>query len=177
MRAAHGLFRLAREQGDNASAAGFALSAQGVYDPDATGAPELLLDLARFWMDVGDPARARAALRRAVPRLLIMPPAWQLPVFALTARARATPEHPQSGGAAVRAAWVLMADDGIAEEVRYAAAVDLAHAARVAGNLAAFKRAKRSVFRFAPQADFADMAERMAKLWPEGESPRMERAS
>jgi tetratricopeptide (TPR) repeat protein len=178
MRSAHGLFRLARKQGAHASAAQFALSAQGVYEPDAAGALDLLLDLARFWTDTGEPARARSALRRAVPALLTMPPAWQLAVFALTARARADPDHPGSGGAAARAAWVLMADDGIADAVRYAAAVDLAHAGGVAGNLPAFKRAKRIVLRFAPQADFADVAERMANLWLEGESPgRGERAS
>jgi hypothetical protein len=157
----------------------FALISQGVYEPDAAGAPELLLDLARFWTDVGRPARAGAALRRSVPALLTMPAAWQLAVFALTARARADPEHPQSGGAAVRAAWALMADEGIPEPVRYAAAVDLAYAARAAGTLSAFQRAKRAVLRFAPQADYPDAAERMATLWPNGDDPPppMERAS
>jgi hypothetical protein len=178
MRAAHGLFRLARKQGDSAGAARFALSAQGAYEPDAAGAPDLLLDLARFWTDVGEPARARAALRRAVPALLAMPPAWQLAVFALTARGRADPEHPQRGGVAAGAAWALMTDDGIAEPVRCAAALDLAYAARTACNSNAFERAKRAVLRFAAEADFPDVAERMAQLWPEGEAAlRMERGS
>ncbi|MBW3572576.1 MAG: hypothetical protein KY467_15850 [Gemmatimonadetes bacterium] len=178
MRAAHGLFRLAWKQGDSLSAAQFALTARGAYEPDAAGAPGLLLDLARFWTDAGEPARARAALRRAVPALLTMPPAWQLAVFALTARARADAEHPQSGAAAAGAAWALMGDEGIGEAVRYAAAVDLAHAARVAANFPAFERAKRTVLRLAPQADFADAAERMAKLWPEGgHASTLERAS
>lgn len=65
MRAAHGLFRLARQQGDQASAAQFALSAQRAFEPDAPGAADLLLDLARFWTDVGEVARARGA---AAPR-------------------------------------------------------------------------------------------------------------
>lgn len=176
MRAAHGLFRLARKQGDTATAGDFALRAQGAYDPDAAGSADLLLELARFWTDAGEPARARAALRRAVPALLATPRAWQLAVFALTARVRADPGHPASGGAAARAAWAMMSDQGIAEGVRYSAAVDLAHAARVAGDLAAFQRAKRAVLRLAPHADFADAAERMAKLWPEGDpAPPMER--
>jgi hypothetical protein len=104
MRAAHGLFRLARMRDDSASAAQFALSAQAVYEPDAAGAPGLLLDLARFWTDMGEPARVRAALRRAVPALLTMPAAWQLAVLALTVHARADPEHPRSGRFAARAA-------------------------------------------------------------------------
>lgn len=47
MRAAHGLFRLARVRGDAADAAQFALAAQRVYESDAGGGPALLLDLAR----------------------------------------------------------------------------------------------------------------------------------
>jgi hypothetical protein len=71
-----------------------------------------------------------------------------------------------------------MGDDGIPEAVRYAAAMDLAYAARVAGDLAAFERAKRAVLRFAPQADFPAAAARMAVLWRERDSPgRVERAS
>lgn len=46
--------------------------------------------------------------------------------------------------------------------------------ARAAGQTV---RAKRAVLGLAPQAEFPAVAERMAKLWPEGESPRMERAS
>lgn len=69
------------------------------------------------------------------------------------------------------------AREGIPEAVRYAAAVDLAHAARVAGNLDAFRRAKRAVLRFATQADWGDVAERMAKLWPEDAPGRVGRAS
>lgn len=179
MRAAHGLFRLARRQEDNASAAQFALSAQRVYEPDAAGAGDLLLDLARFWTDMGEPARARSALRRLVPALLNMPPAAQLATLALTARARAEWRDLQAGVTAASAAWALLGDQGINERVRYAAAVDLAHAARVAGDLPAFTRAKRLVLRLASQAEFPDAAQRMATLWPDGDDPAppMERAS
>lgn len=178
MRAAHGLFRLARRQDDNASAAQFALSAQRAYEPDAAGAGGLLLDLCRFWTDVGEPARARSALRRLVPALLTMPPAAQLAALALTARARAEWGDVRAGVTAARAAWALLGDEGINERARYAAAVDLAHAARVAGDLPAFARAKRLVLRLASQAGFTDAAERMAKLWPDGDDPApLERAS
>jgi hypothetical protein len=178
MRAAHGLFRIARRQGDDATAAQFALAALRVFEPDARDASgDLLLDLARFWTDAGQQARARWALRRLVPSLVTMQPAAQLAIFALTARARADREHPRRGAEAARAAWALMSDEGIAEAVRYGAALDLAHAARVAGNLAEFRQAKRAVLRFAPQADFGDVSERMAKLWPEDAPGRVGRAS
>ncbi|HEX6369790.1 MAG TPA: hypothetical protein VF006_12800 [Longimicrobium sp.] len=179
MRAAHGLFRLALRQEDNASAAQFALSAQLVYEPDAAGAGDLLLDLARFWTDMGEPARARSALRRLVPALLNLPPAAQLAALALTGRARAEWGNLRAGVTAASAAWALLGDDRINERVRYAAAVDLAHAARVAGDLPAFTRAKRVVLRLASEAEFPDAAERMATLWPDGDhpAPPMERAS
>lgn len=171
MRATHGLFRLARQQGDEASAAQFALSAQRAYEPDAAGGADLLLDLARFWTDTGEPARAQAALRRLVPALLRMPPAAQLAAFALTARARGEWGNLRAGPWAVSAAWALLGDEAINDSVRYAAAVDLAHAARAAGDLAGFTRAKRLVLRLASQADFPGAAERMAKLWPGGDDP------
>lgn len=178
MQAAHGLFRLALRQHDYATAAQFAWRALRAFEPAAEeAAANLLMDLARFWTDVGQQTRARWALRRLVPALVTMEPATQLAVFALTARARADREHPRRSAAAERAAWVLLGDDGIAESVRYAAAVDLAHAARVAGKLDDFQQAKRAVLRFAPQADFGDVSERMAKLWPEDAPARVGRAS
>lgn len=176
MRAAHGLFRLARRHSDDAAVAPLAVAAQRVYTRYGAGGSDLLLDLARFWTDTGEPARARAALRRLVPALLNMEPAAQLAGFALTARARAEGGNPRTGVTAAGAAWTLLGDLGIDEGVRYAAAVDLAHAARVAGDLSAFTRAKRLALRLAPHAEFPDVAVRMAKLWPD-EDPPMERAS
>lgn len=176
MRAAHGLFRLARRQGDDASAAQFALSAQRAYEPAAAGAADLLLDLSRFWTDLGEPARARSALRRLVPALVTLPPDRQLAAFALTARARAEAGSPRTGATAAGAAWALLQDEGVEGAVRYAAALDLAHAARMAGNLPAFTRAKRMALRLASREEFPEAAERMAKLWPDRDPP-MERAS
>jgi tetratricopeptide (TPR) repeat protein len=178
MRAAHCLFRLALRQGDYATAAQFAWSALHAFEPDAEqAAADLLMDLARFWTDAGQQSPARWALGRLVPALLTMPPARQLAALALTARAQAQWGRVQSGRSAARAAWVLLADDSIPDPVRYSAAVDLAHAARVAGHIAGFQRAKRVVLRLAPQAEFAAVAARMAKLWPDGEPPAMERAT
>jgi hypothetical protein len=174
MRAAYGLFRLARQNGDDASAAQFALRAQSSLDADGAGIADLLLDLARFWTDVGEVGRARGALRRLVPALLTMDPAGQLGALALTARARAEPRHPHAGAVAWRAAWVLLGNKELPDAVRYAAAIDLAHAAREGGDLRAFRAARRAVLVLAPQAEYPAVADRMAKLWPEGETRRMD---
>jgi tetratricopeptide (TPR) repeat protein len=179
MRAAHALFRLARQEGDKPSAAQFALSAQRVADPDALGAAEVLIDLARFWLELDEAGRARSALRRLVPALVTIGPAGQLTAFALTARARAEPGRPQSGGVAWRAAWVLLLNEEIPDAVRYEAATDLAHAARNGGDLPALRSAMRVVLRLAPQSEFPDVADRMARLAPEEKQAagRVKRAS
>lgn len=177
MRAAHGLFRLARRRGDHAGAAQFALSAQTAYDPEAAGAADLALDLARFWLDMDQPERASAAMRRLLPMLPGLPPAGQLAAFALTARARSEWGHLRRGRGAARAAWTLLEDEAIEDAVRYAAAMDLVHAGLKAGDPWTFNRAKRVVLRLAPQAEFPDVAERMAKLWPHDHVPLLERAS
>lgn len=177
MRAAHGLFRLMRRKGDEAGAAQFAVVAQGLYEPAAAGGPDLLLDLARYWTEQGKPARARGALRRLAPSLAGLSPATQLAAQALTARARAEIGNHLKGASAVRAAWLLMADQEIADEVRFEAARHLAHAARVAGDLVKFTRARHAVLRLAPQADFPAVSSEMAALWPDGGRPCMERAS
>ena len=176
MRAAHGLFRLMRRKGDEAGAARFALAAQRLYEPDAAGGPDLLLDLARYWTDHAEPSRAQAALRRLGRRVPGLPPAGELAALALTARACAQRGHPLKGSAA-RAPWPMLMDREIAEEVRFAAALDLAHAARLSGDLSAFTRAKREVLRLAPQAAFPAVASAMANMWPEGGTPSMELAS
>lgn len=177
MRAAHALFRLARQKGDEGSAAQFALSAQRSFDGETAGAWNLLLDLARFWTDVDESGRAGGALRRLVPALLRLDLGGQLAAFALTARAQAAPGRPRSGSMAWRAAWVLLGNRELPDAVRCAAAVDLAHAARIGGDLRAFRAARRAVLGLAPQAEFPAVAERMAALWPDGEASRMDRAS
>jgi hypothetical protein len=181
MRAAHGLFRLARARGDAASAAQFALAAQSVYESDAGGGPALLLDLARFWTDEGQPDRARSALRRLAPSRGLLAPAEQLASAALAARAFAAPgrRRKKPATASLAAAWGMMEDAGIGEGVRLAAALDLAHAARIACDLVAFTRAKRAVLTLAPQATYPAVAAAVADLWPVGEKParKVERAS
>jgi hypothetical protein len=145
------------------------LCAQRAFEPDAPGAADLLLDLARFWTDVGEASRARGALRRLVPALLVMEPAGQLAALAMTARARAEPAHPQAGSVAWQAAWVLLGNRELPDAPRYVAAIDLAHAARARGDLGAFQAARRAVLGLAPKAEYAAAVERMAKLWPDEE--------
>jgi hypothetical protein len=177
MRAAHGLFRLMRRRGDETRAAQFALAAQTLYQPDAEAGPDLLLDLARFWTDRGERARARAALRRLVPSLAGLPRAHLLAAFALTLRARAEKGSRLHTGAVALAAWEILSDQDIADGVRLRASLDLAHAARLAGDRAAFTRARRAALLLAPEADFPAVASELASLWPDGESPPTARAS
>jgi hypothetical protein len=179
MRATHGLFRLARARGDTASAAQYALAAQSAYEPDAGGGPALLLDLARFWTDQGEAARARSALRRLAPSRGLLP-SDQLASAALAARAFAAPGSWRKGlaSAAAAVAWRMMDNPAIADAVRLAAALDLAHGARTACDLVAFTRAKRAILTLAPQATYPALAAEVAELWPVGEpAPKMERAS
>ncbi|HVH13940.1 MAG TPA: hypothetical protein VM759_12850, partial [Longimicrobium sp.] len=183
MRAAHGLFRLALGRNDPVGATQFALAAQRVYDPEAKDGRMLLLDLARFWMDLGDVARARAALRRLAPSRGLLPPPDQLTSEALVARAfavRGSRRNEIAAGAAA-AAWEMMGEEGtVADEVRLVAALDLAHGARAAGDWSAFTRAKRAILTLAPQSAYPLLAAEIARLWPPDETRRirsMERAS
>jgi tetratricopeptide (TPR) repeat protein len=178
MRAAHGRFRLARRRGDDKTAWLSALIAQAAYEAEATGGSDLLLDLARFWVDKGEPEFAADAFRRLAPSLPELPRPGKLSALALTARVRAENGNPKIAASAAAAAWALMSDVGIAECVRYTAALDLAHAARRTGDLVEFTRAKRSVLLLAPQAEFPTVAAGMAAMWPEGDdAPTLERAS
>lgn len=172
MRAAHGLFRLMRRKGDEGGAAQFAFNAQLLYEPDAVGGPELLLDLARYWTDLREPGRARGALRRLAP-----PVPGQLAALSLTARARAENGNRDLARDAADAAWRMMRDEEIADDARFAAALDLAHAARITGDRVRFTRAKQAVLRLAPQADFPAIARTMAEVWPEGADLPIKRAS
>lgn len=164
LRAAHALFRLARLDGDDASAAQFALSAETAFEADTAGAGGLMLDLARFWMDVGEVGRARGVLRRLVPALLTMNLAEQLCAFALTAKAQATPGRRESGGVAWRAAWVLLAHTELPDMVRYTAALDLAHAAWTVDDARGFTAARQAVLRLAPQEVYPAAAKQMRDL-------------
>jgi len=183
MRAAHSLFRLARARGDFASAAQFALAAQRTRDPDVGGQPALLLDLARFWMDLGETGRVRSALRRLAQSRTLLSPADKLVAAALTARAFAVRGTCEGLAAARRSkhlvictlyrrtAWRVMQDPGISDDVRLAAALDLAHAAREMDDLVAFRRARRAALTLAPQSSYPAVVREMAELWPPAAQP------
>lgn len=177
MQAAHGLFRLALLRGDADDAARFARLALSAYEPDAPDGVGLLLEVARYAVDAGQPALARSALRRLLAAQKSLPPARLLAVRALAARARADAGSRRKGGRDARAAWGLMTDEDIPEHVRCAAAVDLAHAACIAGNLRAFRRARQAVLRFTTQDAFPAAATAMARLWPPGGPSPDQRAS
>lgn len=167
MRAAHALFRLASARADVAEAVHFALNAQSAYKAGAAGGRDLLLDLARFWIDQDDLARAGAALSRLWRSLDTLPRARKLHALALGARVRAK-AGTRKGASIVAAAWELLADDEIPDAVRWPAAVDLARAAYTAGDRAAFDRARRAALRLVPQSAFPAVAQALKNLWTGG---------
>lgn len=146
-RAAHGLFRLACARGDEAAAARFASEAFRACP--AQGGSRLLLDVARFWADAGDLPRARSALRR-LPRSDPHRSIGDQLLFAALAAHAFAGSDAHLGAAAAADAWRFVADESILPELRSAAAVHLAHAARIAGDRVAFARAQRAVLRLAP---------------------------
>lgn len=179
LRAAHGLFRLARTRGDDPAAADFAAAALRAYRRDTEGGPDVLLDLARFWIDRGAMDQARAALRRLAPARAHLSIGNRLLYGALVARAFAETDVGYSAAAATEV-WRLVLDDALREDVRLTAALDIAHAARTVGDLVAFTRAKRAILRLAPKESFPHLSAAVAKLWPEGQPaplPQVGRAS
>jgi len=96
----------------------------------------------------------------------------------MTARAFAVPRSRWKESPAARAknlvvctlyrriAWRSMEDAGISDDVRLAAALDLAHAAREVDDPVAFRRAKRAALTLALQASYPAVATELAELWP-----------
>lgn len=80
--------------------------------------------------------------------------------------------------AAAATAWTVMDDEAIPVDARSAAALDLAHAARISSDLVAFTRAKRALLTNAPQPAYPALAAAVAELWPaEAAASKLERAS
>lgn len=165
LRAAHGLFRLARRRGDDAGAAQFAHLALRAYRPTAPEALRLLLDLARFWTDTGEMGRARSALRKLSAHRATLPLRDRLPYAALRARAFAETDR-QYSTAAASDVWRLLWEEAVGDEDRFAAVRDLAHAARTLGDAAAFTRAQREVLRLASRDAYTQVSRELARLWP-----------
>ena len=87
-RAAYGLFRLARDRRREADAAQFAVRALRGAE-DMANPATVLLDLARFWTDLGDFARVHTVLRRFQKIAPPPSPAVHLEAAALATRAAA----------------------------------------------------------------------------------------
>lgn len=166
MRAAHGLFRLAHERGDQAGARRAALAAQRAFEADRAGASGILLDVARFWTDSGEPEQARSALRMLSPMLGTLPRSGQLAALALIARTEFEAGRTEQGAAAAAGAWSLLADDAVSDPVRCTAAFDLAYAAGLRGDASAFRAAERCALRFASASEFAGTVARLAAIRP-----------
>lgn len=177
MRAAHGLLRITRVRGDDAAARRCASAAQAAYCPDAEGAPALLLDLARLWTDAGEMGKARGALQRLSPWVASLSPADRLGAAALIARAFArSPVRPRVGASgalsldaatAAQDAWRLMRDEEISLPVRYSAALDLAHAARLRRDREGVARAIGVLTALVPESDYPALRLEIARLCSE----------
>lgn len=113
MRAAYGLFRIARTRPYAESAGKLAVAAFRAYRPGALEGADLLLDLARFWTDTGNLERARPALRRLSnfsPKQLTG--GQKLLSSALAARAFGEADRRFSAVAASEA-WQLVSDEAL----------------------------------------------------------------
>jgi hypothetical protein len=162
-RAALGLFRLARQRGDTVTAAVHAISVERGYRREIRAAADVLLDLARFWTEMGDLGAARAALRRLISCRSELPREERLSSWALSARLFAKAD-PVFSAAAASEAWESLLDTTLPKQTRIAAALDLARAARGAGDDAAFMRAKNLVLALSPRAGSDAIAGELARL-------------
>jgi hypothetical protein len=132
------------------------------------GGPDLLLDLAQFWVGTGDYERARGALQRLTVARAGFGADGQLLIAAVTARADAPVlDQRPAGRVAAAEAWELMQEDSVSDVTRFAAAWHLVHAARIIGDLAAFTRAKRAVLTLAPREAYPGVVAVLKDLWPE----------
>jgi hypothetical protein len=167
MHANHRRFQLALQRDDRAGAKGFAVKVQRAFVPTSEGAPELLVDLARFWTDAAEPRRARSALRRVWPYVETLPNASRLAACALSARAFQLANEPARLENAARLAWELIGDLGIPGEERLRAVLDLAHAARQSEDAPAFQRARRAAMLLARDAEvYEQVVTALASMWP-----------
>lgn len=170
-RAAHRLFRLAIQREDGMEAAQFALAAQRAFLSGTQSGPLILFDLGRFWSDLARPAPAFGALRRLWSVREQLPSQYRLVAAALTARCCPKDQHVLRG-VAVEEAWLWMDGDVCtSDESRLTAALHLAHAARMTGDLAGFSRAKRVVLALAPRELFQHIAAQVSEMWPDGGVP------
>jgi hypothetical protein len=179
MRSAYGLFRLASARAWN-SRQPFARAAHRAYESGAPGGVEMLLDLARFWVEGKRLKMALAALERIRKTGESLPSSTQLRVAAYAAYVYGASEMPSKAAAEANIAWTLMDDDDVPERVCLSAARALVRAAVLTGDLAAFTRAKRAVLRLVTPADYPGAVAHLAAIWPDGAAcptPVMERAS
>jgi hypothetical protein len=168
-RAAHRIFRIAMQRGDAMEAAQFALATQRAFVSGTEAAPLILLDLARFWLDLDQPGRAFRAIRRLWPVRAQFPSSEKrLEVAALATRCCPNAHHALRT-AATEEAWLWMEDHSLVDPASCVTpAMHLAHAARLTGDFAGFSRAKRAVLTFAPGESFKAVAEQVADIWPDG---------
>jgi hypothetical protein len=179
MRSAYALFRLANA-GEWSARQPFAAAAQKAYESGAPGGVEMLLEVARYWVEGGRFDLALNALGRIRKTGESVPSSLQLRVAAYAAYVYGASEMPSNAAAEAEIAWTLMDCNDVPDPVRLSAARALVRAAVLTGDLAAFTRGKRAVLRLVAPADYRGAVAHLAAIWPDGAAcpaPVMERAS
>jgi hypothetical protein len=145
------------------SATRLAVAAQRAYRKGQVHSARLLLDLARFWTDLGQAGRARAALGRLALHVGELTRGDALAAAALTTRALAGTERARSREAEKRA-WRMLLDEATADEDAFPAAIDLAHGAALRHDRESFDRAARTALRLAPAERYDETRRTLAAL-------------
>jgi hypothetical protein len=173
--AAYGAFRLAFQAGDISQAEAYARLAQGAIAPDHSAAPRLLLDTARFWVEVGQAGEALAAIRRMLRHLDGLPAEERVCAWALTARVFAAAAHSaDKAGQAWEQAHAPIARTAPESAVR--AAIDLAHAAFLLGDERRSNTARAIALGIAPANEYARVRADLAAIGSGGGAQESEAA-
>lgn len=169
--AAHRVFRLALLSGDEAEAEVYSRLAQQACAPEHAGAPSILLDIARFWLDSGRPAEAIRPIRRVVRHLDGLPAEQRLGAWALTARGLAADaEGIETARRAWDRAYALIAR--AAPEKAVPAAIDLAHAATLLGDDRRLATVQAIALGVAPAHDYVRVRTLLGEIGAESPKPK-----
>jgi hypothetical protein len=146
----------------------------GAYRKEQThssGHYRLLLDVARFWIDAGQPTRARRALGRLAFHVGELTHDDTLAAAAMTSRVLAEADAHRSVAAEARTWGMLACETNTAGDATFAALLDLAYGAALRSDRAAFDRATRAALRLAPSERYAWTRNVVAALTHEAFAP------
>jgi tetratricopeptide (TPR) repeat protein len=173
--AAYGVFRVAFEAGATSEAEAYARLAQRASTPDHSATPRLLLDTARFWLEVGKSDEAVWAIRRVMRHVDGLPAEERVCGWALTARVfAAAPSTADKARQAWEQAHALIARTAPESAVR--AAIDLAHAAFLLGDDRQSNTARAIALGIAATKEYARVRAALGAIRSESTAPGSEAA-